>query len=155
MDYQPIDSGISNLSNDPLRLSSDVRQNLGEAAKWAKIVSIVQIVMLSFITLGILMMFAFGATAMMGNAQAAPMFGFMLIFFVPFLGIAFWLTISLLQFASKTQTALRENDQTSLETGISKLKTFWKISGILVLIVVAFYLVAIFSGIGAGLTRSF
>lgn len=119
---------------------------LKEAAKWAKFLAI-----MGFIFCGIMLIAALFAGTILSSSlsqvetssQESSLFNKLsggitvvyillaLIFFIPYL--------FLFNFASKMQTALRNNDQINLNTSFKNLKLCFKFWGILLVIILCFY----------------
>lgn len=122
-----------------LSLTSQIRSNLKEAAKWSKFLAIVTFVYVGIMALG---MFAivFGMTAFASEfGVPASLFGayaFFMLLMIVFVTIP---TLFLYRFASHMQTALQREDQSRLFESFSNLKSYYKFWGILVAIFIGFY----------------
>jgi hypothetical protein len=128
-----------------LNISQLESMYLGEAAKWGKFLAIV-----GFIMCGLLAVFSFFAGSIfsaMGNLQGTSMpqaTGIMLT--VIYLAIAilyFFPCLYLFRFASKMKAALSEANQDSLQSSFLNLKSLFKFMGILTIIVLGFYAIAL------------
>jgi hypothetical protein len=128
---------------------------LREVAKWSKFLSIVGFVMMALILLvvifaGSAMTAAFspggvyGTQAYSGVAMMVGVTLGMLIYFFP--------CLYLYRFATKMQTALRNNDQDTLNTSFSNLKSCFKFMGVLMIIIISIYGIAFLFGIIAAAT---
>jgi len=95
-------------------LSNEAKGYLGETAKWAKFIAIVNFVFIGFMVLGSVSMGAVfsSMTEFSDNPAFAMMSGGMLAaFYLFFAAIWFIPTLFIYQFATKTQRALRLNDE--------------------------------------------
>ena len=123
---------------------------LSEAARWAKFLSIV-----GFIFCGLIAIAAFfassllatyfsqiGATDATGELTSAST-TFLTIYYLIIAVIYLIPTLYLFKFASKMQAALRNNDQVNLTLSFSNLKACFKFWGILFIIALCFFAIAI------------
>jgi ABC-type dipeptide/oligopeptide/nickel transport system permease component len=118
---------------------------LGETARWAKFLSIV-----GFIMCGLMIVLALFAGTLMAtlsrfrsNDALQSMAGMESAFPLIYIAIAllyFFPCLYLFNFAGKMQTALHDNDQTSLNASFGQLKSCFKFVGILTIIVLSFYI---------------
>ena len=114
---------------------------LREVAKWSKFLAICGFVLTGLILLvmafaGSAMTTAFSSTY--GSAGAASgVFGMVILVIV--LLVYFFPCLYLYRFATKMQVALRNNDQETLNTSFSNLKSCFKFVGILMIILLSFY----------------
>jgi hypothetical protein len=128
---------------------------LKEAARWGKFLSIV-----GFIFCGIILLVALfagsylagtlgratGEHGMVGGAFISAIYiGVALLYFFP--------CLYLYNFSSKMQVALRSNDQQMLNASLKNLKSCFKFLGILTIITISVYVLAIFVGIFSAATR--
>ncbi|OQP40869.1 hypothetical protein A4H97_14770 [Niastella yeongjuensis] len=120
---------------------------LGETARWAKFLSIV-----GFVVCGIMILFAlfFGSImATIGrissnsdsfsSALGVGNYAFSAVYIIIAL-LYFFPCLYLFNFSAKMQMALRNNDQTNLNTAFGNLKSCFKFVGILTIVVLSFYL---------------
>jgi hypothetical protein len=123
---------------------------LGETARWARFLSIV-----GFVLCGVMIVFALfagsilaslsrlgstdtsltGAMGMGGAALSLVYIVIALLYFFP--------CLYLFNFAAKMQAALRNNDQTTLNNSLGNLKSCFKFVGILTIVFLSFYLLAV------------
>jgi len=119
---------------------------LGETARWAKFLSIV-----GFIMCGLMIVLALFAGTLMATLSRfrsndalqgiAGMGGaFVSLIYIVVALLYFFPCLYLFNFAGKMQTALRNNDQTSLNASFGQLKSCFKFVGILTIIVLSFYI---------------
>jgi uncharacterized membrane protein YjgN (DUF898 family) len=148
-----------NLTPNTFTLQVDVGNipYLQEAAKWAKFLAII-----GFIFCTLMVIFAFFAGtflsryfnqlessttnvfAMSGGVITVIYILVALLYFIP--------SLYLFNFASKMQTALRNNDQVNLNSSFRNLKACFKFWGILLIIVLCIYAIAIIFAVVAGTT---
>ncbi len=130
---------------------------LGETARWARFLAI-----LGFITCGLLVLVGlFAGTFMAGtmssmNMGGASMLsgGFFTLLYILIAIICFLPSLYLFRFATKTRTALRNNDQETLSESFKNLKSYFKFYGIVAIIALGFYAIAIVAAIvGAAVGR--
>ncbi|HET9056160.1 MAG TPA: DUF5362 family protein [Chitinophagaceae bacterium] len=125
-----------------LQLDPTSQSYLSEASRWGKFLAIV-----GFIFCGLLALSAFfvGAIFSSFSSQLGTNFGGGIITVVYLLMavLYFFPCYYLYNFSVKMQTALRVNDQQSLQASFSNLKSFYKFWGILTIVMLAFYLIAL------------
>lgn len=114
-----------------LDVTPKIKQDLSTAAVWASIVAIVGFVSAAISLLRGLMLGGFIAVIISA-------------------GIAVLLNIYLFQFGKASKKALESNDATQLDEGLSDLKTYFKIYGILVIIGLVFFVFAFLMTIISG-----
>ena len=140
-----------------LNLDQTGRSHLAEAARWAKFLSIVGFIMCGIIVLvGVFFGSVFSTlTSGYGNspyddlsASAASGLGTMAaVFYIIFALIYFIPTLFLYRFATKTKTALASNDQVVLNASFQNLKACFRFVGILTIIMIALWLLAMIVGL--------
>ena len=139
------------------------RAHLSEAAKWAKFLAIVGFVMCGLIV--VIAFFAGSFFAMMTNSynegyrSSASLTGGMGVFIIFFyIGIAilcFFPYLFLFRFATRMKTALNTNDQLTLNTSFQNLKIMFRYVGILTIVMLSFYALAIIMVIAMAATTGF
>jgi hypothetical protein len=120
---------------------------LSETARWARFLSIV-----GFVLCGLMIVLALFAGSListftrvssgsdaLGSAMGFSSALFSLIYIVIAL-LYFFPCLYLFNFSGKMQTALRNNDQTSLNAAFGNLKSCFKFVGILTIVFLSFYL---------------
>jgi hypothetical protein len=138
-----------------LQIDANAQAILRETSKWAKFLSIV-----GFIFCGIMVVigiFAASLFATMSTQYGSPMpsqlGGLMTGFYIVYAVIYFFPCLFLFRFSTRTQVALRNNDQLQLSTALGSLKSYFKFFGILTIIVLAILALAfILGGLGAALS---
>jgi len=140
----PLDSDFSS----DLRITGEMKGFLKETAKWAKFLSIVGFVFIGFMVLIALFMGTFMSTMMSTLPQdpdmPIPMGAFSGLFSGFYLVMAviyFFPFYYQLQFANKAKRAIRDNDQIGMSESLSFLKSTYKFWGILMAVLVGFYVV--------------
>jgi ABC-type dipeptide/oligopeptide/nickel transport system permease component len=140
-----------------LHLDQPSMNYLNEAARWGRFLSI-----LGFIYCGLMVILAifFGsimgrmmsgmgdAGADMTSRMGGGLFGFV---FIAVALIMFFPALFLYNFSTKMRRALNSNDQPFLTEALKNLKSLFKFYGIIAIIVVSFYALALIGGIIGGL----
>lgn len=132
-------------------LDQSARAHLSEAAKWAKFLAIVGFVMCGLIV--VIAFFVGSFLAMMTNSyndgysSTARLTGGMgavvTIFYIGIAILFFFPYLFLFRFATRMKTALNTNDQLTLNTSFQNLKIMFRYVGILTIIMLSFYALAI------------
>jgi len=131
---------------------------LNETAKWAKFLAIVGFIMCGLIVIvaffaGSIFSAAFSRAGQEGGLSAATGGiggGFITVIYILVALLYFFPCLFLFKFASKMKVALRTNDQEQLADSFKNLKACFRFLGILTIIVLSFYALAlIFLVIGA------
>ncbi|MET0243960.1 MAG: DUF5362 family protein [Flavitalea sp.] len=129
---------------------------LRETAKWAKFLAIV-----GFIFIGLIVIVVVFAGSMLGAAMStaygtagSAVGSFQVILLVAMVLIYFFPTLFLYRFASRMQVALRNNDQVTLNSSFESLKSCFKFMGILMIIILSFYALALVFGMFAAIGLS-
>lgn len=128
-------------------------QEMRGFAKWAKFLSIIGFILCGLIILfGIFFGSIMGALSGMGGGEnpygemgpgAGAIGGIAAVLYIIIAVIYFFPTLYLFQSASKVRLALDTNDQEALNTGFMKLKACFRFIGILTIILLCFYALAI------------
>ena len=127
---------------------------LVEAAKWAKFLSIIGFIICGLLLLtGVFFSSLFSTLSQLDSELSALGTGgtvFIAAWFIICAVIYFFPSYYLFSFASKMQTAIRNNDQVSLNDSFKNLKSSFKFWGILLIIMLCLYaLVFIFTLLGS------
>ena len=148
-----LDSGISADAN--LSLNAAAKDFLKQTATWAKLLAIASIifsvVILVFGTCYVYMNnFAKAAEGAEAYQDAAGAAGYKIgYYFGSGLGLVLMVllllypAIRMLQFSKSARTALQKNDTAAIEMSIKRLRSIFRFYGILTIITVVFYLLAI------------
>jgi hypothetical protein len=131
---------------EKLIITEDIRSYIYESAKWTKFLSIV-----GFIFSAFTLLFAFGSGAFLTTLasvepnnpllQLGP--GFIMALFTVLAILYFYPSLILFNYSSAAKNAVLYADQEGLNQAMSKLKSFFKFWGILMIIFISFYIIAI------------
>ena len=136
----------------PLILDDFAQQQLAYASRWTKFLGIFGMVICCLLLLAGFVFFLMPApdnsaayTALRYRQYRRPGFAGLGFGFVGFLYLViavvhFFPSLYLLQFAEKIKKGLLSRDQDTLNGAFQKLKTFFRYSGIVVIVVASFYL---------------
>ncbi|MBL7734735.1 MAG: hypothetical protein JNL51_04705 [Chitinophagaceae bacterium] len=120
-----------------------------QSAKWAKFIAIVGFV---FSGLFVILSFFIGSIFSSMPEMSAPGFGMLgggaitAIYLVIAL-INFFPCLYLFRFATRLQEAVKANDGVKMNNALKNLKSFFKFIGVVLIVTLAFYAVAIIGGI--------
>lgn len=144
--YIPDQQSTNNDQPQALSINRMGEYYLKETRKWAHFLSI-----LGFVGSGLMALFGvFGSSlfSFIPGNEAIPFgFGF---FFIIYLGVAviyFFPSLYLFKYAKELKSALESHDNQALERSLEQHKKFYKFIGILSIIGIAFYAIALFIGI--------
>ena len=133
-----------------LHLDQTSKSYLGETARWAKFLSIVGFIFCGFIVLlGIFFGTIMAKFSGMGGGDAAYETslalgkGFAAFIYILIAVVYFFPCLYLFNFATKMQVALKNDDQTNLNTSLHSLKRCYKFVGILTIVMLSFYALAL------------
>lgn len=137
-----------------LIITEDIRSYVYETAKWAKFLSII-----GFIGTAFMVMFSFSAGAFIAqtngilgaanNPYAALGTGMLTVLCLFVALLYFYPSLLLFKYASSAKQAVLFADQPALSTAMSKMKSFFKFWGILTIVIMAFYFIALLTAIVA------
>lgn len=139
-------------TGEEMKVTSEGRAFLKEAAKWAKFLSI-----LGFIGIGLMIMVGFIMGAFMSTSYGSAMADsglpawFFPIFYIVFAAIYIVPIYYLYQFSNKVKIALESNDTALLNEALSFLKSHYKYIGIMSIVSMAIYGLAIIIAIIVGI----
>jgi len=135
------------------------RAHLSEAAKWARFLAIVGFVMCGLIVLAAIFLGSFLATMTSSEgyrSSAAGLTGgmgaFIAIFYSGIAILFFFPYLFLFRFATRMKAALNTNDQLTLNTSFQNLKIMFRYVGILTIVMLSFYALAILMAIAMAAT---
>ena len=139
-----------------LQIDHQSNSYLSEVAKWGKFLAII-----GFIFCGLMVIAALFAGTLMasmmsgfGSGEATSTAiggGFITFIYLIFALIYFFPCLYLFNFAAKMQVALRNNQQELLNIAFRNLKSCFKFMGILMIIMLSFWALAIIGAIAAGI----
>jgi hypothetical protein len=151
MEQQNQDSSLFKLNIEP-----SILEYLSETARWGKFLSI-----LGFIMCGIMVLAGMVLPSMMSKLNAMGMgqvnlfgsfgIGMMLFIYVIIAIIYFFPCLYLFLFSRDMKSALASDDQFKLTESFRNLKRLFKYIGILTIVFLSFYALAIIGGIAAAL----
>ena len=129
-------------------LIQDVSRPLYETRNWLKLIGITQIVLSALGILGLLIYLAVGISAMSDylSGYSGLVFVPLLLLLIP-IGLAIWQGILLIQAGSSAQAAGLQGDKAAMTRSLSSLKTYFIITGVMILIYIAFMLLSICASI--------
>lgn len=140
----------AHVASSELGLSTATIGFLTEIRKWANFLSI-----LGFIGIGLMVIFSIFAgtmmSAMSGMAGNVPFPGFVTFIYILLALLYFFPILYLYRFAANLKTALAARETVALEKSFEYLKSHYKYIGILAIIMLGFYALALIGGITAGL----
>lgn len=138
------------------------RAHLSETAKWAKFLSIVGFVMCGLIILAAFFVGTFLATMTSSYNQGYNSAGLtkgmgavVTVFYIGIAVLVFFPYLFLFRFATRMKTALNTNDQLTLNTSFQNLKIMFRYVGILTIVMLSFYALAILMIIITAATTGF
>ena len=141
-----------------LQVDHEGTQYLAQAAKWGRFLSII-----GFVFVALLAIFSLFAGAVFsktmtslsgmrgsGTVELSSAFNWVISFFYLLIA-ALWLmpVLYIFRFSTKMQAALRSNDQHLLNDSFKNLKSSFRFMGIMTIIGLSFYALAIIIGLGA------
>ncbi len=140
-----------------LQIDQQSNSYLNEAAKWGKFLAIMGFIFCGLFVIIALFAGTFMASMMQGGfggtdvgGPGAAMSGvFISVVYIVIALVYFFPCLYLFNFSSKMQIALRSNQQETLNTSFRNLKSCFKFMGILMIIGLAFWVLAIIIAIGA------
>ncbi len=139
----------SSFDSFELQLTSLAKDYLTETAKWAKFLSIMGFILIGFMIIGALAMFAVGdAFAGMGAGAFGNAFGaFLGVVYLLVAFLYFFPVLYLYKFSSKAKSALYNNNSQELTEALENLKSHYKFVGILTIVILSFYVLMMFLAI--------
>jgi len=150
-------NSAENLQPEPVTLTvtEDIRSFIYESSKWTKFLAVV-----GFVFTGLMIMLSLSVSAIISsmnsmvgaqnNPYAAMGTGFLTVFLLIMAAIYFYPSFILLKFSTSAKQAVLYGDQESLSVAMNKMKSFFKFWGILLIVILGFYGLAILSAIVAG-----
>ena len=134
-----MESELSN--NKSLKLTENSLNFMTEVVKWAKFLAIC-----SFVGLGIMALFGLGMIILqfegLGNGIQVVVMG---IFYILIAGLYFFPAMYLYRFATASAEAIEKLNDDIFEDGIENLKSLFRFTGILTIIMLSLYAVGIIS----------
>lgn len=142
-----LDSNVQDGSN---QLTDGAAHYLLRAAKWAKFISIVGFVFLGLMVIGAIIIMGTGSaiTQAMGGGFSGVLFG---VVYLISAAIGFFPIFYLFRFSTNTISALESGSSQDLETGMQNIFKAFQFYGILMIIVLGIYGIAILFGVIAAI----
>lgn len=139
-----------------LQFTNEAKDFLATAGKWATFLSIVGFIVLGFMLIGSLSMFAMGSMLEGMGGAAGPMAGFMSgavlgSIYLVVVVLCFFPTLFLFKFGSKAKQAVASNSTPELTQSLGNLKSYFKFMGIFTIVGIAFYIVMFIVLIAVGI----
>ena len=139
--------------SETLMITEDIRSYIYDTAKWTRFLAVVGFVFSAFMAIS-----AFSSNAIISSVAALdpanPMVqlgsGGLMVMFLIFALLYFYPSLMLFNFASAAKNAVLYADQEGLGIAMSKLKSFFKFWGVLMMTLILFYLFAFVLSIIAG-----
>ncbi len=138
------------IHREELTVTTEIKRYLYTAGSWAIFLSIT-----GFIACGFLVIVGlFMGSVMSANMKMAgiPSFLFTLIYLVMAL-VYFFPALYLLRFGNRMRSSIQDQSQEDLTRSLANLKSFFKYSGILIIVVIAVYLLAMIAAVLVAMGR--
>ena len=139
-----------------LILTQEAQYYLQKAAQWANFIAIIGFIVTGFIVLGAIFVGSmFSMMARINPMMAYPtwMGTALSVFYLFFALFNFFFSLYIYQFADRAKKGVLYNNAQEITTALSKLKSFFKLWGIVTIVIIALYafifVFAIIAGIGA------
>ena len=143
-----------------LQIDHQSNSYLSEAAKWGKFLSIMGFIFCGLFVIVALFAGTAIATSMSGFSSTSSGAGVMsgtivTVIYIVIALVYFFPCLYLFNFSSKMQAALRGNQQDVLNTSFRSLKSCFKFMGVLMIIMLCFWILAIIVAVGAAISGGF
>lgn len=135
------------MESNTLIINESNTNDLLNVAKWSKFLAICGFVMSAILICIAIGMFFMGGT-LLGASSGAPFYLISIIYIVMAL-IYVYPCLCMYQSAISLKAALTSNDQNALNQGFLQMNKYYSFMGILMIIVLAFYALAIIGGVAA------
>lgn len=142
-----------------LQMDAALQASLANTARWARFLAIVGFVMCGLM---VLMAFSVGSIMnMVGQQSPSIMFtssfmsGFVIVIYLLVALLYFFPCLYLFRFARKTQIALQQQNQQELDASFRNMERFFRFVGILTVIMLVFYALAMVGLMLGGMLGSF
>jgi len=128
-----------------LKLTSIGISYLDQARKWTFFLSIIGFIATAFIVIIALFFGSIMASLdeFSGGMSGAVSSGMITVIYLIIGIVYFFISLYLYRFSVRTKAAIHEQDSAQLEDGLKNLKSYWKLTGIITLVVIAVYAVAL------------
>lgn len=148
----------SHAHTNGLGVTSDIRANLAEAARWGKFLAIVGFISVGFIVLAAIFMGVFMSSMMgeMSEIYPVPVPGFLFsLIYLALAALYFFPCLYLYRFATRMQTALAADSGMDFSESFKNLKALYRFMGIFTAIILGFYALFFVFGLLGGLLAAF
>lgn len=143
---------IDQIESNDLSLTTGAKEFLKQSAGWTKFISIVGFVFLGLIVIAALFAGSIMSAAMESSGMAMMGGAFLTVIYLAIAVLYFFPIYYLFQFSAKMKAALEQQSSALLEQAFSNLKSHYKFMGILLIILLAFYAIAlVFGGLAAAM----
>ena len=142
--------------NSELKLTSIGISYLNQARKWTYFLSILGFIFTALITIfalffgSVLASFGQLGSGEMEQAMGIMGSGFVTVLYLIVALLYFFLSLYLYRFSVRTKAAIHGHDSAQLEDGFKSIKNYWKLTGIIVLITLVFYVLVLFIALIGG-----
>ncbi len=128
-----------------LKLTSIGISYLDQARKWTFFLSIIGFIATAFIVIIALFFGSIMASLneFSGGMSGAVSSGMITVIYLIIGIVYFFISLYLYRFSVRTKAAIHEQDSAQLEDGLKNLKSYWKLTGIITLVGIAVYAVAL------------
>lgn len=134
-----------------LEVNATGKEYVAEACKWAKFLGIIGFILLGLMVLGGLGVMTSGS-AMLRSSGIPIGGGVMGLIYIIGAALYFFPSFYLYKFGATAKKAIQTESQAHLTEGLGYLKSFFKFSGILTIVIIAFYIIVIVAlGMGAAM----
>lgn len=124
-----------------LRLTENSLTFMAEVVKWAKFIAIC-----SFVGLGIMVLMAVGVILLQFQGQVNGIQAIVMgIFYILMAALYFFPAFYLYRFATASAVAIENLDEDNMEEGLENLKSLFRFTGILMIVVLSLYAVVLMS----------
>jgi hypothetical protein len=138
---------MENFDNlEPQMVTLEVTENsknyLKTTAAWSKFLAIIYFIGIGFMVLCALMMIPMGAFLNSYTSTPIP-FSLMGLFYLAIAVVIFFPALYLFRFSKKTQHAFTTQDTLELEDAFKNMKSYWKFTGIIMIVALALCVIVI------------
>jgi uncharacterized membrane protein len=131
---QPLDVGMAPSSDDGLRITPEVRLYWEQISKWTLFFAVLLFIVFGLVSLlGLMAAMAGGVAGVIGGLLIVAIYG----------AILFFPALYYYRFSTQMKQALNTDDSGMLDQAFINLKRYYRYVGILIIIVIAFYLLFI------------
>jgi hypothetical protein len=146
----------NSIENKTLELESGTLKNLNTTRKWTMFFAVLGFIMIGIMLIAGLFAVLFLSVFKGGNTGIGLPEGFIFIFIVLFAIIYFFPVLYLFRFSKHMGNAVKDFDKTELNKAFRNLKSYYVLIGILTILFMALYVVAIIiAGSSVALLKTF